>query len=124
PKVEYAREGFGLFEEMNERIDAQASEEIFKVWIDEQRLAAAARPAPPAATDPASAPASASQPRPPLAAGPRPPPALGSPRAAGPPPPPAPASPRPAGATPSGKVGRNDACPCGSGKKYKRCCGA
>jgi len=21
-----------------------------------------------------------------------------------------------------GKVGRNDACPCGSGKKYKRCC--
>jgi hypothetical protein len=23
----------------------------------------------------------------------------------------------------SGKIGRNDACPCGSGKKYKRCCG-
>jgi hypothetical protein len=22
------------------------------------------------------------------------------------------------------KVGRNDACPCGSGKKYKRCCEA
>ena len=21
------------------------------------------------------------------------------------------------------KVGRNDACPCGSGKKYKNCCG-
>jgi len=21
-------------------------------------------------------------------------------------------------------VGRNDACPCGSGKKYKKCCGA
>jgi uncharacterized protein len=21
------------------------------------------------------------------------------------------------------KVGRNDLCPCGSGKKYKRCCG-
>ena len=21
------------------------------------------------------------------------------------------------------KVGRNDACPCGSGKKYKECCG-
>jgi len=110
PKVEYAREGFGLFEEMNQRIDAQASEEIFKVWIDEQRLAAAARPAPPppaAGTDAASA----SQPRTPLAAGPRTAPAaLGSAR--------------PAGATPSGKVGRNDACPCGSGKKYKRCCGA
>lgn len=23
----------------------------------------------------------------------------------------------------SGKVGRNDSCPCGSGKKYKKCCG-
>jgi preprotein translocase subunit SecA len=23
----------------------------------------------------------------------------------------------------SDKVGRNDPCPCGSGKKYKRCCG-
>lgn len=22
------------------------------------------------------------------------------------------------------KVGRNDACPCGSGKRYKRCCGS
>jgi preprotein translocase subunit SecA len=21
-----------------------------------------------------------------------------------------------------GKIGRNDSCPCGSGKKYKRCC--
>ena len=24
---------------------------------------------------------------------------------------------------PSEKVGRNDPCPCGSGKKYKNCCG-
>ena len=23
----------------------------------------------------------------------------------------------------SGTVGRNDPCPCGSGKKYKKCCG-
>lgn len=23
----------------------------------------------------------------------------------------------------AGKVGRNDPCPCGSGKKYKNCCG-
>jgi preprotein translocase subunit SecA len=35
----------------------------------------------------------------------------------------APAPPRPAPRTASGeKVGRNDPCPCGSGKKYKRCC--
>ncbi len=25
--------------------------------------------------------------------------------------------------TAGGKVGRNDPCPCGSGKKYKKCCG-
>jgi uncharacterized protein len=28
------------------------------------------------------------------------------------------------GQRPTAKVGRNDPCPCGSGKKYKRCCGA
>jgi len=27
------------------------------------------------------------------------------------------------GARPTGKVGRNDPCPCGSGRKYKKCCG-
>ena len=34
--------------------------------------------------------------------------------------------PQQAGPTPmpSGKVGRNDPCPCGSGKKFKKCCGA
>ena len=30
--------------------------------------------------------------------------------------------PRPVRATP--RVGRNDLCPCGSGKKYKSCCGS
>ncbi|MGY8718810.1 MAG: SEC-C metal-binding domain-containing protein [Verrucomicrobiia bacterium] len=29
--------------------------------------------------------------------------------------------PAPAKAAP--KIGRNDPCPCGSGKKYKKCCG-
>ena len=24
----------------------------------------------------------------------------------------------------SAKIGRNEPCPCGSGKKYKKCCGA
>lgn len=31
---------------------------------------------------------------------------------------------RPAAQARRGKIGRNDSCPCGSGKKYKRCCGA
>jgi preprotein translocase subunit SecA len=30
---------------------------------------------------------------------------------------------QPRRAKPSEKVGRNDPCPCGSGKKYKQCCG-
>ena len=29
-----------------------------------------------------------------------------------------------AGARVAVKIGRNDPCPCGSGRKYKRCCGA
>ena len=40
-------------------------------------------------------------------------------RSAGPAQPPSPPQPRRAGP----KVGRNDPCPCGSGKKYKACCG-
>ena len=28
-----------------------------------------------------------------------------------------------ASAVPTAKVGRNDPCPCGSGKKFKKCCG-
>ncbi len=31
---------------------------------------------------------------------------------------------KPVTAKSKGKVGRNDPCPCGSGKKYKKCCGA
>ncbi|MBQ6930676.1 MAG: SEC-C domain-containing protein [Clostridia bacterium] len=31
---------------------------------------------------------------------------------------------RPVRKTASQKVGPNDPCPCGSGKKYKKCCGA
>jgi preprotein translocase subunit SecA len=30
---------------------------------------------------------------------------------------------RKSGMAVSNKVGRNDPCPCGSGKKYKKCCG-
>ena len=30
---------------------------------------------------------------------------------------------QPKTASPDGKIGRNDPCPCGSGKKYKNCCG-
>lgn len=35
----------------------------------------------------------------------------------------APSAPKKAGQVTSKKIGRNDPCPCGSGKKYKNCCG-
>ncbi len=122
PKVEYAREGFGLFEEMNQRIDALVVEEVYKVWIDEARLEQAARQvagsgaaAPGAATGEAEA----SKPAAARAA-----PALGSPLASA-------GAGRAGAARPAArkgvaaaKVGRNDPCPCGSGKKFKRCCGS
>jgi preprotein translocase subunit SecA len=124
PKVEYAREGFGLFEDMNQRIDALVVEEVYKVWIDEARLEQAARQFPAAsaaARDDAVAEAAESKPAMAPAGAAR---ALGSPlvgagaaRTGSP----MPTARKPAAAA---KVGRNDLCPCGSGKKFKRCCGS
>jgi preprotein translocase subunit SecA len=100
PLTEYKREAFDLFQDMAERVKASVVERLFKVQV--------VRDAPmelPAVTAWADARESR---------GPMP----GEPRQA-----PAPAPPRPAPRTASGeKVGRNDPCPCGSGKKYKKCC--
>jgi preprotein translocase subunit SecA len=112
PKVEYQSEGYGLFEEMNARIDAQATEVIFKfVLPDPVAERAAPRPAPLRPAPPAARPGSVLE-RSPGAAGPGP--QRGAAGAGG----------ARAGAAPAAKVGRNDPCPCGSGKKYKKCCGA
>jgi preprotein translocase subunit SecA len=95
PKLEYQREGYALFEEMNQRIDQQSVEVAFRFALPEPVAAppaAARRAAPPA---PGASPAQAG--------------AAGKSRAA-------------PGKT--GKVGRNDPCTCGSGKKFKKCCGA
>jgi len=112
PKIEYQREGYALFEEMDARVDAQALEILFKVQLRDPAEAPAA-PAPAAV---GRAPAAAPVARP-AAAGP-----LRQPAAYRAPEPP-PAS-RAAGGGTQPKVGRNDPCPCGSGRKYKKCCGA
>ncbi len=115
PKIEYQREGYALFEEMNDRIDAQALEILFKVQLrDPAETPPAAGPAPARApgplAGPRAAPASASRPAPP---GPlRQPGPMAQPAS------------RPAADAAASKVGRNDPCPCGSGRKYKKCCGA
>jgi preprotein translocase subunit SecA len=110
PLVEYKNEAFEMFNELRERIQASIVARIFRVVV--QRNAPAPPPAPivrnvmesgPAEPDGASgagrngAPAKRRQPA-----------AVGS--AAG-------------GPAAAGKIGRNDPCYCGSGKKYKRCHG-
>jgi preprotein translocase subunit SecA len=104
PKLEYQREGYALFEDMNARIDAQALELVYKFALP---------PAPDAAPPRPSAPPAGLRPSGPLA----------GPRAAGL------AGPSRPGSTPQAlpdkaKVGRNEPCPCGSGKKFKKCHGA
>ena len=101
PLTEYKKEAFDLFQDMVERVKAAVVERLFKVQL--------VRDAPmelPAVTAWADARESRGE----LPQG------LG--RAAA-------SAPRPQAPvrTPAGeKVGRNDPCPCGSGKKYKKCC--
>ena len=90
PKLEYQREGFELFGEMEERVDLQAIETIFKFGFPKPRLQSRAE----AASDGGSLARAAQGPGPSADAG-----------------------------QSVGKVGRNDPCPCGSGKKYKKCHG-
>jgi preprotein translocase subunit SecA len=97
PKLEYQREGFALFEEMQKRVDDQMLDVVFKVQL----------------RDPSDEPA----PAPRVPAGPPPGPQVG-PRREMPP------EAQAGGAKPAAKVGRNDPCPCGSGRKYKKCHGA
>jgi preprotein translocase subunit SecA len=137
PLVEYKREAFEMFEDLMRDIQSTFTERFLKIQVSaepprpEPSLAPPRRMAPPSA---ASAPGPQTAPTagaddlfmgpPPRAAAPAP----------SPPAPPARATAaavnsslgpigRPAAATVPG-VGRNDPCPCGSGKKYKKCHGA
>jgi len=105
PLIEYKREGFEMFEAMEARIAKDAVEYLMKVQVavEPQRIAEAGD----------------------LSDLPLTPPGDGrrrreretmpgrslKPAAA------------PAVAAPRAKIGRNEPCPCGSGKKYKKCCG-
>jgi preprotein translocase subunit SecA len=101
PKLEYQREGYALFDEMNARIDQQAVQLVSKFAL------------PPAPGEEAR-----TQAPPPSLAAPAPGPLARPPQAAAPA-----AVARAGGPTKVAKVGRNDPCPCGSGKKYKKCHG-
>ncbi len=141
PKNEYKRESYELFTEMKERIEDTIIKDLFRLRpisaeeiAELERRRRALRPADMSFRHPSAlglpAPTAGSQPGP----GPGMPgmPAGGPPGAApgGFPPPQASGGPPMRPQKPrtvvrsQAKVGRNAPCPCGSGKKYKKCCGA
>lgn len=104
PKVEYKREGFTMFEEMLKTIDDRVTDMIFKIRLEAETQQESVYKVSQTAHDEVSQFALAERQR-------------------------------AAAQAPQGevkvkqiklegsKVGRNDPCPCGSGKKYKKCCG-
>ena len=125
PKIEFKREGANLFEEMQETIRDKVTDLVFKARLQarpkqapqsqEQRpVSSQPKAASQVAENPqqtedrsavAAAAAAASQGRSVRTGGPQK------------------RKPSPAAAS-AAVVGRNEPCPCGSGKKYKKCCGA
>ena len=105
PKLEYKREGFNMFQELLVHIREGAFRALTRVRV-EQRPAEAAEEAV-AAPEPEPMFQHKEQPQQ-LSYSNEPEDLLGA----------------PAQARAENKPGRNDPCPCGSGKKYKKCCGA
>ena len=116
PLVEYKRESFGMFQAMKERIDQETVRYLWRLRPRPEPAAAAALAARPAAPIQLNHPGEAV------------PAFAGAAVAVG-------AGPRPARTggddarvrtirRDEPKVGRNDPCPCGSGRKYKKCHGA
>jgi len=110
PLLEYKKEAFQLFSDLMDRIDLTTAERLMRTEIRTQPPA----PAPVGVAHQPSLVGAGSR-----AGGPPPPGVPAGRRAPGPALPPGTSTPRAA----SNTVGRNDPCPCGSGKKYKKCHG-
>ncbi len=104
PKTEYKREGFKMFEEMLDAIEDRVSDIIFKVRLEAGTRARSVWRVSQMAHDEVGQFAMAERQRA-AAQAPQGEPKVKQIRLEKP------------------KVGRNDPCPCGSGKKYKKCCG-
>jgi preprotein translocase subunit SecA len=121
PKQEYKREAFEMFSSMLERVKHDTISILSKIQIRRPEDVQAVEPPPP---DPSALKfqhAAAPTLVPPAPPAPEP-----RPSAPGPGPgmrPAQPAEPIPQYVRDTPKVGRNDPCPCGSGKKYKQCHG-
>ena len=124
PLVEYKRESFELFQDMKRRIDEEMVRTLWSIRIDTEQGAPASRPPRRAATplilnEPKAEPVGIFGAAPRAAAAPQALPSRAAPARVG--------GDDAAVATvrrDEPKVGRNDPCPCGSGKKYKKCHGA
>jgi preprotein translocase subunit SecA len=114
PLIEYKNEGFNLFSEMIADVKLGAAEFLFRVQaVEAQRI-----------EEPALEPAGAvlsSHDLSVSALSTAPQPAAQAEGAEAPEPPPQKSARVPVRV--GEKIGRNDPCPCGSGKKYKKCCG-
>jgi len=117
PLVEYKREAFEMFEDLMRDVQLTFTERFLKIQVTAEP---APRPAPPRRPPPAPAPSGTDD----LISG-----AMPATRNGPPAPPPPPGLRSNLGAPNRGmssvpEVGRNEPCPCGSGKKYKKCHGA
>ncbi len=104
PKTEYKREGFRMFDEMLETIEDRVTDIIFKVHLEAGARARSVWRVSQTTHDEVGQFAMAERQRA-AAQAPQGEPRIKQIRLEHP------------------KVGRNDPCPCGSGKKYKKCCG-
>ena len=102
PLVEYKRESFELFQDMMERLEDQVVQYLYRVELVE-RVPERRRATPIRATKAQTSGLAGQRPE-----------AEHSPTS----------GPHTTVRRSAPKVGRNDPCPCGSGKKYKKCCGA
>ncbi len=152
PKNEYKRESYELFSEMKDRTEDTIIKDLFRLRpVSAEEIAELERrrraigpqgmrlrhpsafglPAPPAGSPPGPGPGMPGMPGFPGAGPSRPAsgrtggsPFTGFPPPQGPTGPPQRPQKPPTFVRQQAKVGRNAPCPCGSGKKYKKCCGA
>jgi len=116
PLVEYKKEAFDMFEDLMQDIQVTFAERFLKIQVSAEpnQPPPPPRPAPPpprpATADDLFTGGAATAPSPPRVAAPAPPVRTSA----------GPLRPQ-GGELPD--VGRNDPCPCGSGKKYKKCHG-
>jgi preprotein translocase subunit SecA len=122
PLIEYKREAFDMFEDLMRDIQSTFTERFLKIQVSAEPRAEpqARRPMPPPTPVAASHPAAATSGADDLFMGPPPRAMPAAPAAAA-----ISSSLGPVGRATAAvpEVGRNDPCPCGSGKKYKKCHG-